>query len=252
LTAYDLYLQASYELSISEKINFDRAETLIRKAIENDPNYADAFALLAQTLGAAAGIGWRPLIDAYTEALAAARTAARLDGNNPVVLATNAYAEALCMGSFERSDECAARALRLAPSLAHVRTECGIAFAHGGNSDAAISNLEVALRLNPLDPMAYRMHHGLAVAYVFARRFEEAEHWARRVLADRPNQVTIRRYLSVALAHCGRIEEAHRVVDELLRLAPDSSLSRSRTTHFRHPWQMDIYIDGLRLAGLPE
>ncbi|SDR29184.1 adenylate cyclase [Rhizobiales bacterium GAS113] len=252
LTAYDFYLQASYELSISERVNFDRAEALIRKAIELDPNYADAFALLAHTLGAAGAIGWRAQIDARTEALAAARTAVRLDGNNPVVLATNAYAEALCLGSFERSDDCAARALHLAPSSAHVRTECGIAFAHGGNFDAAISNLEVALRLNPLDPMAYRMYHGLAVAHVFARRLEEAEHWARRVLVDRPNQVTIRRYLSVALAHCGRIEEAHDVVEELLRLAPDSSLSRSRTAHFRHPWQLEMYIDGLRLAGLPD
>jgi adenylate cyclase len=252
LTAYDLYLQANYELSLIEKSSFDRAEALIREAIELDPNYADAFALLAQTLGAAGSIGWRALIDARAEALAAARTAARLDSNNPVVLATNAYAEALCQGSFERSDDCAARALHLAPSSAHVRTECGIAFAFGGNYDAAISNLKVALRLSPFDPMAYRMYHGLAMAHVFARRFEEAEHWARRVLVDRPNQVTIRRYLSVALAHCGRIEEAHAVVEELLRLAPDSSLSRSRTSQFRYPWQLDIYIDGLRLAGLPE
>ena len=45
LTAYDFYQRAEHELLID---NLDRAEELFRNALENDPNYADAYIGLAK------------------------------------------------------------------------------------------------------------------------------------------------------------------------------------------------------------
>jgi adenylate cyclase len=252
LTAYDLHLRALSEVAVLEQLNFARAEQLLQRAIELDPLYSDAFALLAHIIGMSGLNAWRPLPESTKEALAAARNAVRLDNSNPVALATGAYAEAVYEGSYERSDDCAERALALAPGSASVRWQCGHAYAYGGASDLALLNLETAIRLSPLDPQAYRIYQALNMAHVFARRFEEAERWARRCLANSPHHVPARRYLAVALAHLGRIDEARAVVADLLRLAPRSSLHLSRTSHFRHTWQMDIYIEGLRAAGLPE
>jgi adenylate cyclase len=255
LSAYDLYLRALFELNFHEPNNHSQAENLLRQAIKIDQNYADAFAQLAVTIGRSLTNGWLPFASrpgALAEALAAARRAVQLDNTNPAALARNAFVEAVFEGSYERSDDCAERALRLAPSSADVRLWCGTAYAYGGACDAAVQNLEAALRLSPLDRQAHQIYHGLTMAHVFARRFEEAESWARRALADYPKLVALRRYLAVALAHCGRIAEARLVIAEVRRLQPESSLSLSRTSHFRHSWQMDIYIDGLRLAGLPE
>ena len=38
----------------------------------------------------------------------------------------------------------------------------------------------------------------------------------------------------------------------LLSHQPNSSLARSRLSSFRHQWMYELYLDGLRKAGLPE
>jgi adenylate cyclase len=93
---------------------------------------------------------------------------------------------------------------------------------------------------------------GLGLSWFFARRFEEAALWERRALAQKPGDHIAMRYLAASLAQLGRIEEAQQVVANLLKSQPNSSLSRSRRSTFRHSWMMDLYIDGLRKAGLPE
>ena len=38
----------------------------------------------------------------------------------------------------------------------------------------------------------------------------------------------------------------------MLKHQPNSSRARSRLSSFRHPWMYDLYLEGLRKAGLPE
>ena len=61
-----------------------------------------------------------------------------------------------------------------------------------------------------------------------------------------------RRHVAAALAHLGRVEEARAEIAEVLKRQPDLSLARSRLSSFRHPWMYDLYLEGLRKAGLPE
>ena len=39
---------------------------------------------------------------------------------------------------------------------------------------------------------------------------------------------------------------------ELLKMQPNSSLARSQLNSFRYDWMYDLYLDALRIAGLPE
>ena len=112
-------------------------------------------------------------------------------------------------------------------------------------------NYEAAIRLNPLDAMLFRAYIGLSVAHFFAGRFEQSIRWSRRVIDENPTAVTTRRYLCAALSLTGHIEEANLEMMKLRQLQPSSSLARSATAHFRHEWQLDMYLDGLRRAGLP-
>jgi len=41
-------------------------------------------------------------------------------------------------------------------------------------------------------------------------------------------------------------------VTDLLKVQPNSSLSRSRRSHYRDAEMFGVYIDALRQAGLPE
>ena len=61
-----------------------------------------------------------------------------------------------------------------------------------------------------------------------------------------------RRHVAAALAYLGRLEEARAEIAEVLERQPNSSLSRSRLSSFRHPWKYELYLEGLRQAGLPE
>ena len=249
--AYDLYLQALFKLSSVNKASHDDAMSLFRDALRLDPGYADAMAQLAATLGQAALHGWTEHAR-RAEALALAREAVRLDRQNPHVLAISASSEALYAGSYELSDLCADEALRLAPYSFQVRFNCGAAAAYGGRCDEAVSHHEAAIRLSPLDVLVYRVYAALAVPHFFAGRFDESIRWSRRALNEYPAIVITRRYLSAALALAGRIDEARIAMSELRRLQPNSCLALSAKAPFRHKWQLEMYLDGLRRAGLPE
>jgi adenylate cyclase len=252
LTSYDLYLRALSELYEYTAEGFERAEMLLRAAVKCDPDYAEAIAVLAICVARQGFEGWRPLSEGLNEALELGRRAARLDNASAEVLATGAYCEALCGGSFDRSDELAAAALRANPNSINVQALCGGAAAYGGQSDRAIELLQSAWRINPVDPQGFFAMRGLGLAYFFAHRFEDAVFWENRVLRQQPEDNIAKRYLAASLAHLGRITEAQEVVMDLLRSQPNSSLSLSRLNSFQHTWMKDLYIEGLRKAGLPE
>jgi hypothetical protein len=58
----------------------------------------------------------------------------------------------------------------------------------------------------------------------------------------------------VALAHLGRTDEAERAVTRLLQDCPKFSIDHARRKLFylRRPEQLDLYLDGLRRAGVAE
>lgn len=74
----------------------------------------------------------------------------------------------------------------------------------------------------------------------------------RRILCQVPEHNIARRYLAAALAHMGRAEEAAEVMRDLLDRQPDYSLAAARGSRFRHTWMLDLWLEGLRRAGLPE
>jgi len=155
-------------------------------------------------------------------------------------------------GLHEESLELADRAVHLQPNSFYVRHHCGAAYAFGGESDKAIEHFHAARRLNPIAPRKGQVFQGLAVAHFFLREFEEAVAWGHRALAQSPTSNSIRRFLAAGLAHLGRIDEARTLIADVLASQPNSNLTRSRKTSFRYPWMMDLYIEGLRKAGLPE
>jgi Flp pilus assembly protein TadD len=92
----------------------------------------------------------------------------------------------------------------------------------------------------------------MSLAHFFGRRFAEAAKWAAQAVAEGPSWAGARRYHAAALAQLGRLDEAGAEVKELLKLQPNSSLTRSRTSSFRYDWMLDLYIGALHRAGLPE
>jgi adenylate cyclase len=110
--------------------------------------------------------------------------------------------------------------------------------------------------LSPFDPFTFGFASVMAQAHVAARRFEQAIEWADRALHHRPRQVGAMGTKVVALAHLGRLDEARAELAELSRvlaIVPKLTIAGFREqSHFLAPEVLELYVTGLRLAGLPE
>ena len=71
-------------------------------------------------------------------------------------------------------------------------------------------------------------------------------------MAITPDANIARWITTAALGHLGRRDEARAEIDKILALHPQATLARARNASFRHEWMYELYLDGLRKAGLPE
>lgn len=253
LGAYDLYLRALPSLYAYTQTSFRDAETLLREAVERDGNYSDALASLADCVGRMALNGWTPDRDqAFAESCLLAGRAVLADPENSTSLATAAWAYAMFSGGFDQALELADRALALHPNSHAIRSYCGWVFAYAGESERAIEQFEEARRLSPVDPRGYFPLLGIATSQFFAGRFRETIRLTQRILSEVPAHNIARRYLAAALAHAGQPEEAAEAMSRLLEAQPEYRLVIAQGSRFRHPWMLDLWIDGLRKAGLPK
>ena len=252
LRAYDFFLRALPEFHGQTEESARRADALLRKAVELDPGYPDALGLLADTIATVTVNGWHEnLLRGLEESLEMARRALAAGPENSTCLACAASTYVILGRRFEEGLELAERALRLHPNSVFVRSRAGIAYVNCGESDKAIEHFEAAWRMNPQDPKALTFT-GMCAAHFFARRFDECVAWGRRAVREAAGANIARRHVAAALAYLGRLEEARAEIAEVLERQPNSSLSRSRLSSFRHPWMYDLYLEGLRQAGLPE
>jgi TolB-like protein len=254
LSAYDLYLRALPDYHAQSEQGVKRAEGLLRKAIELDPEYPEALSTLADCLTSRTMNGWHESVTrGGTEACEFARRALAAGPDNSTCIACAAFAYANLARRHEEALGLAERAVELHPNSAFVRNRTGAVYGSSGESDKAIAQYEAAMRINPRDTKASTFTFtGIAGAHFYARRFEECIHWGRRAIAIVSVANIARRQVAAALAHLGHIEEAHAEIAELLRHQPNASLARSRLSSLRYEWMYDLYLDGLRIAGLPE
>jgi hypothetical protein len=110
-----------------------------------------------------------------------------------------------------------------------------------------------AHRLSPLDPFGYFNNAGLALAHLAARGFEEAIEWADRTLHTQPRAATAIRVKIIANAHLGRLDEARAALVRMLAIDPKLTVrAMDAMVGPTSPGFRDLYLSGLRKAGLPE
>lgn len=252
LRAYDLFLRALPEIHAQTEDSAKRAEALLRKAIEVDPTYPEALGMLGDVIATRTVNGWHEnMLRGLEESLEMARRALAAGPENSTCLACAAFTYVLVGRRFEEGLELAERALSIHPNSVFVRIRAGVAYVNCGESEKALEHFESGWRMNPQDPKALTFT-GMCVAHFFARRFDECIAWGRRAIGEGGGSNIARRHVAAALAHLGRTKEAKAEIAEVLKRQPTSSLARSRLSSFRHPWMYDLYLEGLRKAGLPE
>ena len=254
LTAYDAYLRALPYYYSQTREAVLRAETLLQEAIDLDPGYAEALGTLADCIAIRTSTGWHESWRRGTdEACEAARRALAAGPDNSTCVASAAFAYGILGHRFDEALELAERAIQVHPNSTFVRNRAGAVYSVSGESDKAIAQFEAAQRMNPLDNKTATVTFTVATtAHFFARRFEESVRWGRRTMAITPDANIARWIAAAALGHLGRLDEARVEIDKILALHPIATLARARRASFRYDWMYDLYLDGLRKAGLPE
>ena len=158
------------------------------------------------------------------------------------------YATARYTGDFDTAREMVDRAVVLNPNSFGSWEQRGWTYLIAGQPEEAIRSFERVIRLSPFDPLLFSTFAGMSGAFIGLGRFDEAVAAAKKALRQNPLYAVTYRALAIALAHLGSEAEAREAAAGLLDLEPGFRISEWNAGR----WLPQIYIDGLRKAGLPE
>jgi tetratricopeptide (TPR) repeat protein len=147
----------------------------------------------------------------------------------------------------ERAIGCYERGRELAPNNCDLLAEYCDALGYLGLLEDAIRIGELALRLNPSRPDWYFWN--IAASKYLSGHYGEA----LALLEKMTDLGSAYRLLAATYSQLGRVEDARRAAGELLKLNPEFSIERySSRAPYRDKALLERYVEGLRLAGLPE
>ncbi len=252
LDAYDHYLKA---LAALNRAQIGDARQSLAAALERQPDYAKAKGLSAWCLTTAphrsADFGPNDI----ALAVRLAREAIEVSEEDPEAWAYAGYALAFFRADVAGGLALVERALERCPSFAWAWVASGLIHVFQGRFESGIERCRRALRLSPRDPMAFRAQIALALANLELGDFAAALEAARRVYELNPKATASLRFQAAALAQMGQIEEARRMVQRLLELAPGITLSKvvaMYRVYMEDPERtIRNHLEGLRMAGLP-
>jgi molybdopterin biosynthesis enzyme len=97
------------------------------------------------------------------------------------------------------------------------------------------------------------MQTGVALAHLIARRFDAASSWAAKAFHEAPVLVLPGAVIAASHALAGRMEDALRAMQHLLKFNPAVRLaSLEKWLPFQRQEDLATFAEGLRRAGLPE
>jgi tetratricopeptide (TPR) repeat protein len=145
--------------------------------------------------------------------------------------------------------------LELNPNDAVVNGQVAGLYFFAGRWEDAIRQVELAIRLSPLDRLHVAACRSLvATALIPLRRYDEAIEQSRLIL-DGPRAGGAQMIAS-AEALRGNLDKAREVAAESLQRFPNRTIARERALRGSkvpaYLEGMDHYYEGLRLAGYPE
>ena len=254
--AYDYYLRAA-DTHASFRSSWKATELyetrrLLEQTLAIDPNYARAYARLAQTHI----VAWLMSLDGdhlnpacLDRAYHLARKAVQLDPNLPEAHAALGYA----LGRRREHEAAIAefeRAMALNPNFTDWRFANVLVFA--GDPARAIEAGERHMRLDPF--YAPPAPASLGLAHYMLKQYSQALTLLRECASRAPNFRGGHVFLAATYAQLGNIEQAGAEAAEVLRIEPKYTIegTQARLTSFKRPEDAEHFFDGLRKAGLPE
>jgi TolB-like protein/DNA-binding winged helix-turn-helix (wHTH) protein/Tfp pilus assembly protein PilF len=204
--AIDNYLQGRYFLNSRTEQNMRKAIEFFQSAIQADPNYAQAYAGLADCynqLGTVM-IGVMPPSEARKTAEAAAKKALEIDNDVAEAHATLGYVNYFNW-NWTTAEEEFKRSIELNPNYASAHSQYAYYLVALGRFDEAVAETN---RAQELDPLSLSISAGRGFILENARRYEESIDQLRRVIAIDPNYYQAHWFLGLTYVANNQLPEA--------------------------------------------
>ena len=216
--AYDSYLMGIYFWNNRSKDGLEKAIGYFQRAVERDPGYALAYAVMADCYFLQQYYGYDSAPDRIGNAKAAAERALLLDDSIAESHLAVAHVQ-LCQQDYQAGMESLRRALALNPnlSIAHLRyawTLCSF-----GHLDDAVREMKRAHELDPLSPTN---NTALGMILIFARQFRGALEYCYKAAELAPNEAPIQENLATAYALNGMYQQAIEHYQKVGELNPEN------------------------------
>jgi TolB-like protein/class 3 adenylate cyclase len=254
LDAYDCFLKGLALSFERTRESNDESLRLFHRAIEIDAGYAAPYGLAAMGLNIRKVQGW--IVDREREDAEVRRLAIRVSAigkDDALALCCAGHALVNVCREYDTGAAMIDQALYLNQNLAVGWFYRGLSSAYAGLHEAAIEQIARALRLSPLDPETYPREGIMAQAYLLLGRYDDAVNWATKALSRQSNWMPALRAAAAANALAGNVDEARKIMLRMRRQDPAMTLSNFQNfTAFRQSQDVATWINGLRLAGMPE
>jgi len=252
LEAYLKSLEGLYHVFLWNNEGNAFGRLLYREAIALDPEYADAYNLLGYTH---LWDAWRGYSKSPQKSLALAEEFAQkalgLDSSlvSPQCLLAFIY---LAKRQYDKALAKAEQAYALDPNDPEMNIALGMTLQLIDRPEEAIPLYEKVMRLNPHPPNYIILM--LSEAYVQVELYDEAIDFINKWIHLYPNLLKLRLPLLVAYIMVGRDEDAKTEAAKVLKLDPKFSIKKYEISrgHYKNQDYINLFLNGLRKAGLPE
>jgi adenylate cyclase len=247
--AYDCVLRYyAYQRSLDRQEHAE-VRACLERAVELDPDYADAWAVLANVYAQEHRFGYNPRPEQYDSrerSLAAAQRAVEIDPRNPTaqLMLANALFDRGELVQFQNAGE---RAVELNPNDPEPLVHFGLRLVYVGEWERGLPLVTKAIALNPEHPEWYRDP-------IIFRHYQNGDYEQALAVAQKQQVVRPWRFLlhAMILGQLGRSEEAKPMIEAELKIRPDlreSFWEMARVWNIPDP-AIENMADGLRKAGL--
>ncbi|HKP85642.1 MAG TPA: protein kinase [Blastocatellia bacterium] len=219
--AYEAYLRGRYHWHNLSEEGFAKAIQDYQRAIRIDPNYALAYAGVADYYIFLGIFGVMPFAESAAAAYDAAEKALELDPMLAEAHAALAFALVCRDFNWGAAEERHLRAIELNPNSATAHNWYNFLLLQEARFDESLAQVNRAMELDPVTPL---ITLALGWSYYHARRFHDALEVHRKLAEAEPRFAYGRTIYSWVLRCAGQHEEAVRQAEKGVELAGDSQL----------------------------
>ena len=221
--AYQLYLRGRYSLAKRTKDEMLRSIEYFRQAIKLDPNFALAYARIAEAYGSMPAYPYISPREAFPEAKAAARRALEIDPTLAEAHTFLAYSLVIYDWNWTDAESSFKRAIELDPNNSSAHFRYGqIYLVPTGRLDEGLAEIK---RGHDLEPLDMNMGTTLAWAYFITGQKDKALEQARKTYDLEPSHPLGRWILCQLYTESGMYAEAIAIAEQWLQSDPTNQFA---------------------------